>query len=187
MEFTSYQIVSDNSASLNTGSYLNRTEYSLFTNGFATDLWYGVSDKDVVEFGVWDRENNLVGWDILHNSKSYTQITRSYLNALDFPTTYSYSELISELILYKNSKILVNPPEDLSSSLGLYNGSFYFVYNFTRDMAGHRDNPLVIKDISPSRRELKLVPLNTTDASYEAFCKKQVLVRDVSPLYLDTI
>ena len=177
-------MVASNTASLNTGSYLNRTEYSLFVNGFTSDLWYGFSANDVVEFGVWDRANNFVGWNVLDNSKSYNEITLSYLNALSFPVTYSYSELQSDLILYKNAKILVNPSEELSSSVGLLDGSYYFVYNFTREMAGTFNSPLIIKDISPSRKELKLIPLMGSTPSYESFCKKKILVRDISPLYL---
>lgn len=180
-------MVSNNTASLNTGSYLNRTEYSLFVNGFASDLWYGFSENDVVELAVWDRENNFIAWDVLEDSKSYSEVTLSYLNALDFPITYSYSELQSNLILYKNAKILVNPTAELSSSMGILDGSYFLAYNFTREMAGRSDTPLIIKDISPSRRELKLIPLTTVSASYEAFCKKKVLVRDVSPLYLQAI
>ena len=187
MEFTSYQLVSNNTSSLNTGSYLNRTEYSLFVSGFTDDLWYGFSEKDVIEFGVWDRENNFIGWNILNKSKSYNEINSSYINALNFPVTYSYSELKSDFILYKNSSILVNPSEQLFSSSGILDGSYFFVYNYTRDMAGTLDNPLIIKDISPSRKELKLIPLNNKDASYDAFCNKKVIVKDVSPLYLKAV
>lgn len=180
-------MVGNNTASLNTGSYVNPTEYSLFISGFATDLWYGFSVKDVVEVSVWDRDNNFITWGILENSKSYTPITLSYINTLNFPVTYSYVELQSDFILYKNASILVNPLDELSSSFGLVSGSYFLTYNFTRDMAGDSDNPLIIKEISPSRKELKLIPLGESDAYYNAFCNKKVLIRDVSPLYLQLI
>lgn len=187
MEFTSYPLVAKNTASLNTGSYLNRTEYTLFVNGYAPDLWFGFSANDVIEFGAWDREQNFVGWNVLNQSKSFNEITLSYLNTLDFPVTYSYSELLTDFLLYKNESVLVSPPEQLRQATGLAEGSFQFVYNFTREMAGTINNPLVIKEISPSRKELKLVPLSSSDASYEAFCKREVLLRDVSPLYLQSV
>lgn len=185
MEFESYPLVSNSTASLNTGSYLNRTEYSLFVNGYTSDLWFGFSANDTIELGVWDRENNFIGWNVLNQSKSYNEVTLSYLNALDFPVTYSYSELLTDFILYKNAKVLVNPSDQLQTVTGQKEGSFFFAYNFTREMAGNINEPLVIKEISPSRKELKLVPLSTVGSSYDAFCKKKVLLKDVSPLYLE--
>lgn len=187
MDFNSYQLVSNNTASLNTGSYLNRTEYTMFVNGYVTDLWFGFSANDVVEFGVWDRENNFIGWNVLNQSKSFNEITLSYINALDFPVTYSYSELQTDFLLYKNAKVLVNPSEEVKEAVGLTSGSFSLVYNFTREMAGNINTPLIIKEISPSRKELKLVPLSSSNSAYDAFCKKKVLLRDVSPLYLQSV
>lgn len=187
MEFTSYPLVAANTSSLNTGSYLNRTEYTLFVNGYKPDLWFGFSANDVIEYGVWDRQKNFVGWNVLNQSKSFQEVTLSYLNTLDFPVTYSYSELLTDFTLYKNEKVLVNPAEELMQTTGQTEGSYFFVYNFTREMAGTINNPLVIKEISPSRRELKLVPLSGSALAYDAFCRKKILLRDVSPLYLQTI
>lgn len=180
-------MVAENTSSLNTGSYLNRTEYSLFVKGFATDLWYGLSANDIIEFSVWDRDNNFIGWDTLNQSKSYTTTTLTYLNALNFPVTFSYSELNQDFILYKNSGILVNPSEQLSSSFGINTGSYFLDYNFTREMAGKSLESLVIKEISPSRKELKLIPLKNSTLAYDAFCKKKVILSDVSPLYLESV
>lgn len=180
-------MVAENTSSLNTGSYLNRTEHSLFVKGFVTDLWYGLSSNDVIELSVWDRDNNFIGWNTLNQSKSYTATTLTYLNALNFPVTFSYVELNQDFILYKNSGILVNPPDQLSSSFGIYTGSYYLDYNFTREMAGTPTNQLVIKEISPSRRELKLIPIGNSTPAYNAFCKKKVILSDVSPLYLETV
>lgn len=180
-------MVAENTSSLNTGSYLNRTEYSLFVKGFVTDLWYGLSSNDVIELSVWDRDNNFIGWNTLNQSKSHTATTLTYLNALNFPITFSYIELNQDFILYKNSGILVNPPEQLSSSFGIYTGSYYLDYNFTREMAGTPTNQLVIKEISPSRRELKLIPIENSTPAYNAFCKKKIILSDVSPLYLEAV
>lgn len=185
MDFTSYEFVADNTSSLNTGSYFNRTEYSLFIKGFVDDLWYGLSANDVIEFSVWDRSRNLLGWDVLNQSKSYNTTTLTYLNSLNFPVTFSYSELNQDFILHKHSNILTNPAEQILSSFEYVSGSYYLDYTFTREMAGNSGNPLVIKEISPSKRELKLIPLNETTLTYDAFCKKKVIVSEISPLYLD--
>src|ERR1035438_10428223 len=75
MDYTSYQLVSTNSSSLNTGSYLNSTEYVMFVKGFQPDLWFGLSEFDVVEVGLWDRKKNELGWNTLYQSKSYDIVT----------------------------------------------------------------------------------------------------------------
>jgi len=188
MQFNAYQLVSDNSASLNTGSYLNRVEYSLFVKGYVSDLWYGSSANDVIELGVWDRSSqNLIGWQTLNQSKNYNSVTLSYTNTLNSSVTFSYRELEPEFILYKNEKILVNPSEQLSASFQLLSGSYFLTYNFTREMAGSPIDSLVIKDISPSRKELKLVPLSVSTPAYNAFCNKKILLSDVSSLYIGSL
>lgn len=187
MEFTSYQLTGSFTSSLNTGSYLNRVEYALFNVGIVSDIWYGFSDKDVIEVGVWDYDQNLIKWNILNQSKTYNPITLSYIDTLNRPSQYSYNELIPDFILYKNQKILVSPPEELSASFQILTGSYQLTYNFTREMAGNPNNPLVIKDISPSRKEIKLVPLHSSTPSYEAFCKQKVLIKDILPLYMELL
>ena len=187
MEYTSYQIVSENTSSLNTGSYINSTEYSMFVDQFSPDLWYGVSDRDAIELGVWDRDKKLLGWKTIYSNKEYAPITLNYIDHLDFPVTYSYNELKPDFILYKNEKILINPIEQVSSSFEILSGSYILTYNFIREMAGTEESPLVIKDISPSRKEIKLIPLETASLAYNAYCQKKILVKDVSSLYINSI
>lgn len=105
MNYNSYQMVSQNTNSLNTGSYLNQNDYSMFVRGFTGDLWYGASANDVIELGVYDYSQNLVAWGTLNQDKKYKIRQYSYLNNLNAPVTYSYAELQSDFILYKNDKI----------------------------------------------------------------------------------
>ena len=187
MEFTAYQLTSSNLNNLNTGSYLNHTEYSLFVNGYATDLWYGFSSNDVIELGVWDRNHNLINWKTIKQPINYTSITSSYINNLNSISTYSYSELVSDFLLYKNEKLLVNPSDEISASFNIISGSYFLTYNFIREMAGSSNSPLVIKEISPSRKELKLVPIDASNNAYTAFCEEMVLVSDISSLYIQSL
>ena len=184
MEYISYQLVSDMTDNINTGSYLSKTEYSMFTDGFSKDLWYGFSANDIIELGVFDYEQNQLKWDILNQSKKYNTNTYSYFNTLDFPVQYSYLELKPDFILYKNDKILISPPTQLSQSFNISNGNYILTYNFMRNMAGTSTAPLAIKDISTSRTEVKLVPVGSSTLQYDAFCKNKFLMEDVSPLYL---
>lgn len=187
MNFTSYQLVGNNSSSLNSASYFNQTEYSLFINSFIPDLWFGYSAQDVIEISAWDRQNNFIGWDVFNQSKSYNEVTLSYLNPQNLSSNYSYKELQNDFLLYNNSAILVTPSEAVTNISGMTSGSYYLTYNFTREMAGTNLNPLIIKDVSPSRTELKLIPLSGSDNVYTAFCKQQILLQNVTPKYLQFI
>ena len=170
MDYTSYQSFSENSQSLNSGSYLNSTEYAMFTRGFVGDQWWGLSAKDVIEVGLWDRSENLIGWNVLYQSKSYDTVTISYYNSINNPVTYSYQELKPDFILHQTANLLVDPSHQVSSSFQITSGSYIITYNMTREMAGSPSTPLVIKDIASSQLEVKLRPLSSFDTSYTAFC-----------------
>lgn len=187
MEYTSYQIVSESSQSLNTGSYLNSTEYSMFVKSFYPDLWFGLSEKDVIEIGLWDRNQNLIGWNTIHQSKSYDTVTVSYFNTLNNVISYSYQELKPDLILHSTKHVLTDPADEVSSSFNVQSGSYFITYNLVREMAGSPSSPLVIKDVSPSKKEIKLVPQSTFDDTYTAFCQHKFIMNTVSPLYIQAI
>jgi PKD repeat protein len=159
----------------------------MFVNGFYSDLWYGLSEKDVIEIGLWDRNQNLIGWNTLDQSKSYDMVTVSYFNTLNNVISYSYQELEPDFILNSTKNILVDPADQVSQSFAIPSGSYILTYNLTREMAGGPSAPLVIKDISPSKKELKLVPQTTFDDTYTAFCQHQFLMNTVSPLYLQAV
>jgi PKD repeat protein len=159
----------------------------MFTKGFQTDLWFGLSEYDVVEMGLWDRDKKQIGWNTLYQSKSYDTVTVAYYNTLNNVVTYSYQALKPDYILHKTEDILMDPADQVSASFHIPSGSFFITYNTTREMAGNPDNPLVIKDIAPSRKELKLYPISNFNDSYTAFCQHKFLMNDVSSLYVNLV
>lgn len=159
----------------------------MFVNGFQSDLWFGLSEFDVVEIGLWDRENNQIGWDTLYQSKSYDTVVVSYYNTLNNVISYSYQELKPDYILHKTQDILVAPANQASTSFQIPSGSYFITYNNTREMAGSPTSPLIIKDIASSRKELKLYPLSSFNESYTAFCQHKFLMNDVSSLYVQSL
>ena len=146
-----YPYITDNPVNINTGSYFDQKETELFLQGSVEDLWFGFSETDVLELSVFDLDQNPIGWATTNTDKKYKTVTLSYLNTLNEPVQYSYQELLSDFILYRNTKTLVDPTEQLPSLFGVTEGSYLLSYNFVREMAGMPDDPLVIKDISPSR------------------------------------
>lgn len=159
----------------------------MFTNGFQTDLWFGLSEYDVIEMGLWDRDKNQIGWGTFYQSKSYDTVTIAYYNTLNNAVTYSYQALNPDYILHKTENILMDPADQVSASFHIPSGSFFITYNMIREMAGNPANPLVIKDIASSRKELKLYPISNFNDSYMAFCQHKFLMNDVSSLYVNTV
>jgi PKD repeat protein len=159
----------------------------MFTRGFVGDQWWGLSAKDVIEVGLWDRSENLIGWNVLYQSKSYDTVTISYYNSINNPVTYSYQELKPDFILHQTANLLVDPSHQVSSSFQITSGSYIITYNMTREMAGSPSTPLVIKDIASSQLEVKLRPLSSFDTSYTAFCQHKFLMNDVAPLYVSAL
>jgi PKD repeat protein len=159
----------------------------MFVDGFKPDMWFGLSELDVVEMGLWDRSQTQIGWDTIYMSKDYDNITSSYFNTQNTVVTYSFQELKPDFILHKTDKLLVNPPAQVSASFGIPSGSYFITYNTSREMAGSPANPLVIKDIASSRKELKLYPLSSSNDSYTAFCQHKFLMNDVLSLYIQSL
>jgi hypothetical protein len=179
-----YPYITDNQYHLNTGSYLDPKETAMLVSGFRNDLWYGFGETDVIEMSVFDLDENPIGWKTINSEKKYKKVNMTYLDTLDRPVDYSYLQLISDFILHKNTKILVNPIEQLDHEFSIQSGSYVLSYNFMREMAGSPRDPLVIKDISPSRREIKIIPAGSNSVRYQAFCQKRFQIKDVAPLLL---
>ena len=159
----------------------------MFVKGFQGDLWYGLSEFDVIEIGLWDRTKTEIGWDTIHQSKSYDTVMVSHYNTLNNVVTYSYQELKPDYILHGTQDLLVDTPNQVSQSFNVPSGSYFITYNNTREMAGSPLNPLVIKDIAASRKEVKLYPLSSSDDQYTAFCQHKFLMNNVSPLYVQSL
>jgi hypothetical protein len=179
-----YSTFGNVTASLFSGSFLNEQDTTLFLVSQSIDFWFGLSSNDVIEFAAYNpADDSLIAWTTLDQDKSFTTNTLTFLDSLNIPQSFNYRTLDNPFTLYKNSKLLVNPINDLSSS-GIIGGSFRVSYAFTRDMAGSPQVPLSIKDISPSRTEIKLITQGAGTIQYEAFCRKKFPTRDVAPLLI---
>ncbi len=179
-----YPVLGNYTASIQSGSYLDSHDTSLFYVSQSSDIWFGLSSNDVVEVSAYSTDDQTQeAWGLLDQDKTFQTITLTYLNSLNAPTTYSYNQLVNPYIFYKNNKILIQPATDLSQ-LGITEGNYTVGYNFIRDMAGSISSSLTIKDISPSRTEVKLIPSNQADIQYNSFCVGKFPIKDVAPVLL---
>ena len=125
-----------------------------------------------------------MGWGVITGSSNVTS-SNSYLNSLNYPTAFSNVILSNGFITYNNSNLLINPPNDLNTIGSYNNGSYLLTYNPVRNMAGDQTSPLVIKEISPSRTEVKLLPQGLTTQKFINFYSGQVLISDIYQQYID--
>jgi len=186
-----YPLVSTFTSSFNTASYFSGDDvnnYNQNTNN--PDIFFGKSDRDVVEFSYFNTIGEQNGW-VYKNPKSQYMSQVGIYNDVDTNQfTYNYRKVKTNYINYQNN-LLIDVGSDLSSS-NVFDGQHIVSYNFTRTVAGSQSYPLIISDISPSRTELKLIPTfqkQSTDKNvfyenlhYESFCRKLVLIEDVVEL-----
>ena len=183
-----YLTISSNISDLNTGSFYAQNDLSATNATQSVDVFFGQSEKDVIEFSVFDISGNIISSSNITNSPTYNVLNKSYKDVDGKALSYSYSQYKSSYTINSNRFILADTLGDLAD-LGIPSGSNVISYNFIRNVAGEQKYPLIIKDISTDRREIQLVPtfkLNLGDPSnvllnlyYESFCRKQLLIKDI--------
>lgn len=182
-----YTTLGNVTGSIFSGSYLSESDSPLFFKANTADIWFGFSPNDVIEVSAFSPEDNsLISWGVVEREKEYKDVTLSYIDELDSIQTFTYKELKKQFLQYKNEKIIVNPITHLNN-IGINSGNYKLTYVFNRLMAGDPTNTLSIKQISPSRKEIKLVPSKEATLQYHAFCQKKFPVGDVSPILITTV
>ena len=187
MLYNSYQFISTTNAPINSGSYLSSNDDILLGEIVSSsNIWVGKSSRDIIELSIWDLSENLLGWGILSGSiQNSASIT--YLNELNIPSTFPVATETNGFIQYNNEKLLIYPVDDLASINYYMTGSYSLIYNSMRNMAGNVNAPLVIKDISPSRTEIKILPQGEITADFIAFYSGQFLIGDVYQEYVSQL
>lgn len=179
-----YSVLGEYTGSVQSGSFLDSNDTSLFYTSQTNDIWFGLSPNDVIEISSFSTDETLEKWGIIGQDKAFQTVTLTYLNNLNSPISYSYNQLVNPYIFYKNDSILLPAATDLNS-IGVSDGTHVVSYNFVRTMAGNISSPLTIKDISPSRTEIKLIPsIGPGDVQYNSFCVKKFPIRDVASILL---
>jgi len=125
-------------------------------------------------------------------STTYTVLNKTYKDVDNNTLTYNYKQYNSSYTIAFNKNILLSTLQDFSGS-NINSGNHVASYNFIRNVAGNPDYQLYIKEISPSRREIKLTPSFKLDLTseeniltnlqYQSFARKAVLIRDTIPLF----
>ena len=181
-----YPSVSNITSSLNSASYLKKEDQDIFFNTNVSDYWFGISNHDRVLFSIYSLDTTLLNWSFLPNETSYKTTNLTFYDDKNSPINYDYKELINSYILYKNEKLLTNPYNDVSAS-NLPTGEYILGYQITKLMAGEETNPLIIKEVSPSKTEIKVIPSGEYTSQYNAFCLDKFILNENSSIYLQLI
>ena len=181
--------ISSNENSLNTGSFYSDKDLSTFNISQSTDIFFGNSSQDVIEFSTYDINGNLNRWNILQKKDTYNILNGTYKDVDGNDFSYSYKKYNNSYTISSDRKILLNTRQDLLDS-GIQSGSQVVSYNFLRNIAGNNSYKLIIKSVSVDRKEIQLIPSFKLDITneenllqnlnFEGFSRKMILVNDIA-------
>lgn len=152
---SSLNLIEESKNSLNTVGYLGKKEYNLFFVSSSREYSFGNSPKDTIEVGVYNLQKEL---------GSHFQITGS--NS-DKKTVYQYSDVDGnsfEDYYFPTKNTSFQDPEknillsiaDVINTGSITSNNFYLSVNPVYSLFS-AETPLIIKEISNSRKEVKLV------------------------------
>lgn len=173
-------------------SYFNKNLQKLYKESIdTTDLnYFGHSNDDLIEISIYNVDDNLIYFGNVIPSISYSILSGKYNNIENKEESYRVIKSFVNFLRYDGT-ILLNT-EDLLTQTGVCKrGVNKVLYNFLRNVAGNSTHRLIIKEISPSRTELKLsLEFNKTDSEsalldsikISSFANKKYLLLNVDDL-----
>jgi hypothetical protein len=141
----------------NEGQYLQAEDFFIITKNEREESYFGECKYDVMEVAVYDINNNLLP----HKTGKNVAYIKSQ----------NIAEYMYNVTNQQAQKELAINIEKLLNDLGFTNGILKVNINFVRNKVGS-DNELErvwIQEISPSREEIRILPLKT---QYEPITKK---------------
>jgi CRISPR/Cas system-associated protein endoribonuclease Cas2 len=143
---------------LTRGYYVDENTLKLSYETTAVKSEFGKSPKDVIEMSVYNLDQQLLGWRVVDELPTYEQVNIEFTNYEGDYVTGS-SRLFSQNYTSLGNSVLVSPTHDLQK-LELDRGTYYVRYCFLNNLCGSYENEtkLVVKDISQTRTEIKIVP-----------------------------
>ena len=154
-----YNYLTINESGLSSGlvsaSYFDVELQSLYEQQYSTnELFFGDSDDDLVEFSLYNSVQEPLTFDRIVPSVTYSIVQGDYLDINGQPKNYRVLNPNTNITRFRDN-ILLHPQFDLKFNQ-VTPGLYYLLYNPIRNVAGSPTNKLVIKEISPSRTELRL-------------------------------
>jgi hypothetical protein len=116
--------------------------------------FFGDNDDDIIEFSLYNSNQEPILFNRIVPKTTYSVVEGSYRDINNLPKKYSVKNPFTNYAINKN-ELLLHTQFDLKiNELGP--GLYYTLYNPVRNIAGNSEYRLFIKEISPSRTELRL-------------------------------
>jgi hypothetical protein len=153
-------------------------------------LEFGRSQKDVVEFAVYSSDNELITSNVVERNEIFVKRDYDFIDYNGEHRIGSLSTFDRNYPVTAAGEVVISPTHELKN-LGYTDGTHNIGVSFRNEIIGasDSDSKLVIKNISPSRTELKVMPssLKTSrkplevalNFEYENFFNKRTLVAHV--------
>lgn len=189
-----YPTVTDYTDQVNYASYFTTDISTLMKRGPVQEKFFGSQEDDYIELSIFDSSDNLNVWRPIVQPPNYQTRNIEYQDIQNNTLKVTYDEFTPSFVVYDNSKILLDPKSDLIN-LGITNGSYKLSYAFQSNIIGSYDKQcLIIKQISPSRKEIKVILLvdkeNFTDtdkkefrSEFDCYVHSKIEARDILPSF----
>jgi hypothetical protein len=116
--------------------------------------FFGDNDDDIIEFSLYNSKQEPILFNRIIPKVTYSVVEGSYRDINNLPKKYSVKNPFTDYAINSN-ELLLHTQFDLKiNELGP--GLYYTLYNPIRNIAGNSEYRLFIKEISPSRTELRL-------------------------------
>lgn len=163
-------------SSLTTAYFYSAEDLDYLASGYSYNFPFGKSDKDLVEVYVYTTAGDIITSSYTKSEPKseqnnvlddYTPFTKSYVDVTNNVVVYSYSEYLGDFVItngtrqYTNTQsLLINVQENLKD-LSIQEGNYKIGLLPVRNVVGNPILPserLIINEISPSRREIAVIP-----------------------------
>lgn len=154
-----YDYLTINEQNLSNGivsaSYFGEDLQSLYEQKILNvQQFFGNSDDDILELSIYNSSQEPLLFNRIIPKTTYSVVQGSYRDINGVLKNYSIKNPITNYAIYDN-ELLLHTQFDLKIN-ELNPGLYYVLYNPIRNIAGNTKNRLFIKEISPSRTELRL-------------------------------
>lgn len=152
-----YLTINENNLSngIVSASYLSQDLQSLYEQQLLDNgAFFGDSGDDIFEFTLYNSNQEPISFNRVIPKVTYSVIQSTYRDVNNVLKSYNVVNPYTNYAINKN-ELLLHTQFDLKIN-ELSPGLYYALYNPIRNIAGNTTNRLFIKEISPSRTELRL-------------------------------
>ena len=153
----------------NEGKYITEKDFTVISKNQFEDVDFGECGTDVMEVSVYDINNNLL--------PQLNGQTTTYIRSGDIKNyLYKISRPNKALANGKAQVEIAIDAERLLNDIGFENGILRLNINFVRTKVGTEDKVrrVWIQEISPSRQEVRIVPLKTNNKYFDDINAKEL-------------